>query len=237
MILFVEFAQRPIWSVPCWCYRTAYHLLPYCHSRLSRVGAGRGMSALGQKQTCAAHKPMSALPPIANMCSALAVVRFVPKADIRNETERPPRGGLNVVQPSPSAAPLRGSGDIGPLFPKRARPRSPSRPHMPPRSGPTFLQWFVAVQWTQSRCVTNSRELLLLDHICTQTTQPPQPAEAGGEERESGLMSAFGDKADMCGALAHVCFVPKADMKALARTLAATPLPAALHGTANDVRR
>src|SRR6478735_4236136 len=36
MILFVESAQRPIWSVPCWCYRTAYHLFSYCHSRLFR---------------------------------------------------------------------------------------------------------------------------------------------------------------------------------------------------------
>ena len=40
------------------------------------------MSALGQKQTCAVQKGMSALPPIADMCSALADVRFVPKADI-----------------------------------------------------------------------------------------------------------------------------------------------------------
>jgi hypothetical protein len=40
------------------------------------------MSALGQKQTCAAHKPMSALPPIADICSALGHVRFVPKAGI-----------------------------------------------------------------------------------------------------------------------------------------------------------
>ena len=40
------------------------------------------MSALGQKQTCAAQKVMSALPPKADMCSALADVGFVPKADI-----------------------------------------------------------------------------------------------------------------------------------------------------------
>ena len=40
------------------------------------------MSALGQKQTCAAQKPMSALPSIADICSAQAHVRFVPKADI-----------------------------------------------------------------------------------------------------------------------------------------------------------
>ena len=40
------------------------------------------MSALGQKQTCAAQKVMSALPPKADMCSATRNVRFVPKADI-----------------------------------------------------------------------------------------------------------------------------------------------------------
>ena len=47
----------------------------------SSVGA---MSALGQKQTCAAHKLMSALPPIADMCGAARDVRFVPIADIRS---------------------------------------------------------------------------------------------------------------------------------------------------------
>ena len=41
------------------------------------------MSVLGQKQTCAAHKPVSALPPKADMCSATWDVRFVPIADIR----------------------------------------------------------------------------------------------------------------------------------------------------------
>jgi hypothetical protein len=40
------------------------------------------MSALGQKQTCAAQKAMSALPPKADICSAQAHVRFVPTADI-----------------------------------------------------------------------------------------------------------------------------------------------------------
>jgi hypothetical protein len=44
------------------------------------------MSALGQKQTCAVQlvqSGMSALPPKADMCGALAHVCFVPKADIR----------------------------------------------------------------------------------------------------------------------------------------------------------
>src|SRR5262245_24228812 len=44
------------------------------------------MSALGQKQTYAVHNGMSALPPIAtaeaDMCGALAHVRFGPKADM-----------------------------------------------------------------------------------------------------------------------------------------------------------
>ena len=39
------------------------------------------MSALGQKRTFAAQKVMSALPPKADMCSALGDVRFVPIAD------------------------------------------------------------------------------------------------------------------------------------------------------------
>ena len=40
------------------------------------------MSALGQKQTCAVQKGMSALPPKADMCGATRDVRFVPIADI-----------------------------------------------------------------------------------------------------------------------------------------------------------
>jgi hypothetical protein len=42
----------------------------------------QAMSALGQKQTFAMQNVMSALPPIADMCSALVDVRFVPEADI-----------------------------------------------------------------------------------------------------------------------------------------------------------
>ena len=40
------------------------------------------MSALGQKQTFSQLSTMSALPPIADMCSATRYVRFVPIADI-----------------------------------------------------------------------------------------------------------------------------------------------------------
>ena len=42
----------------------------------------RMMSALGQKQTFAVQKGMSALPPKADMCGALGYVRFGPRADI-----------------------------------------------------------------------------------------------------------------------------------------------------------
>jgi hypothetical protein len=38
--------------------------------------------SLGQKQTYAAHKHMSALPPKADMCVAVGDVRFGPIADI-----------------------------------------------------------------------------------------------------------------------------------------------------------
>jgi len=41
------------------------------------------MSTLGQKQTCATHRPVSALPPKADMCGATRDVRFVPIADMR----------------------------------------------------------------------------------------------------------------------------------------------------------
>ena len=40
------------------------------------------MSALGQKRTYAVQKGMSALPPKADMCGALAHVRFVPIAEM-----------------------------------------------------------------------------------------------------------------------------------------------------------
>ena len=45
------------------------------------------MSALGQKQTLAVQKGMSALPPIADMGSAKRHVRLVPEADIDSVVE------------------------------------------------------------------------------------------------------------------------------------------------------
>ena len=55
----------------------------------------RPMSALGQKQTFAVQKRMSALPPKADMCSALAHVRFVPIADI-SQLEQKQKHSLKV---------------------------------------------------------------------------------------------------------------------------------------------
>jgi hypothetical protein len=46
------------------------------------------MSALGQKQTLAPQQAMSALPPKADMCGALAHVSFVPIADIASSCSR-----------------------------------------------------------------------------------------------------------------------------------------------------
>src|SRR5262249_54642016 len=51
-------------------------------SRGSNCSRTRLVSALGQKQTFAPQKVMSALPPKADMCSAPSDVRFGPKADI-----------------------------------------------------------------------------------------------------------------------------------------------------------
>src|SRR5262249_10093497 len=50
------------------------------------------MFALGQKQTYAVHKGMSALLPKANMCTAVADVRFRLKADMCGATHRRKEG-------------------------------------------------------------------------------------------------------------------------------------------------
>ena len=47
------------------------------------------MSALGQKQTFAPQKAMSALHPKADICSAVADVRYGPKADILRVGQAP----------------------------------------------------------------------------------------------------------------------------------------------------
>ena len=50
--------------------------------------ASQPMSALGRKQTFALHQPMSALPPIADICGALVHVRLVPIADIQHSLDQ-----------------------------------------------------------------------------------------------------------------------------------------------------
>jgi hypothetical protein len=57
------------------------------------------MSALGQKQTCAVQNAMSALPPIADMRSALVDVRFVPIADIARIDPRKQKDRHATVSP------------------------------------------------------------------------------------------------------------------------------------------
>ena len=63
------------------------------------------MSALGQKRTFAVQNGMSALPPIADMCGALAYVCFVPKADsctaANSITIRSPRRRARAVKEEP----------------------------------------------------------------------------------------------------------------------------------------
>ena len=64
------------------------------------------MSASGQKQTFAVQSVMSALPPIADMCSALAHVCFAPIADI-----------------PPALPPIAEFSVSGPIFMKKVRCR------------------------------------------------------------------------------------------------------------------
>ena len=59
----------------CYIFRRDEIWVKYC----TYVGA---MSVLGQKRTFAVQNVMSALPPKADICSALVHVRFVPIADI-----------------------------------------------------------------------------------------------------------------------------------------------------------
>ena len=56
------------------------------------------MFALGQKQTCAVQKGVSALPPKADMCSAKRHVRFVPIADINDLSGAAAIGGCAALR-------------------------------------------------------------------------------------------------------------------------------------------
>jgi hypothetical protein len=57
-----------------------YRSVPY-FLWLMAIGLDRGMSALGQKQTCALQNVMSTLTPKEDMCGATSNVRFGPRAD------------------------------------------------------------------------------------------------------------------------------------------------------------
>ena len=62
------------------------------HDRLRRNNLNDRMSALGQKQTLAHLRVMSALPPKADIETQPRDVRFVPKADkLRRSKKRPIR--------------------------------------------------------------------------------------------------------------------------------------------------
>ena len=66
--------MRARYTFVCFAMPTFYAALNRCHISV--------MSALGHKQTVAVQKGMSALPPKADMCSAVVHVRFGPIADI-----------------------------------------------------------------------------------------------------------------------------------------------------------
>jgi hypothetical protein len=72
---FVALWQRPV-TLPFNCFAGPSHCLPRGSGEAHRInphqcsqrgGTDQTMSALGQKQTCAMHQPMSALPPIATL--------------------------------------------------------------------------------------------------------------------------------------------------------------------------
>ena len=73
------------------------------------------MSALGQKQTFAVQKGMSALPPIADMCGATRDIRFVPIADSEEMSGCAATAGERVA--SRSAWVLQRSAEAGLLRP------------------------------------------------------------------------------------------------------------------------
>src|SRR5262245_53565785 len=77
-----------------------------CGTQTSTLEGLGFMSALGQKQTLALQKAMSALLPKADMCSALAHVCFGPKADIEWLIRSPRRRG-QACRLRPSAIALR----------------------------------------------------------------------------------------------------------------------------------
>ena len=80
----LSFHPAKIEMIKRWRGRGGRHCRSFDETRLCNDKSDllTKMSALGQKQTCAVHHLMSALPPIADMCGATRHVRFVPIADI-----------------------------------------------------------------------------------------------------------------------------------------------------------
>jgi len=103
-----------VWSAPSWINQIrgkapTFHTRFANKARLRRRsterivgGCGMGlilnyqpsMSALGQKPTCAMQKDMSALPPKADICSAVAYVREGPKKRTASTNGSQPPGPL-----------------------------------------------------------------------------------------------------------------------------------------------
>ena len=77
------------------------------------------MSALGQKQTFALQNAMSALPPIADICSALAHVCFVPITDIEGLRERFSDECRSTRQDNPDLSELTRQGGALALLPQQ----------------------------------------------------------------------------------------------------------------------
>ena len=101
------------------------------------------MSALGQKQTFALQKVMSALPPKADMCSAQGNVRFVPIADISNSpTLAPQYTPINfnpaTIRTSPRALSIIGGRHWIPNVVPRIAPSVTAMPYTHKSGGNAF---------------------------------------------------------------------------------------------------
>ena len=108
-------ALQRLGALRFYCFAACFVAPSHCLPRGSGQGivaaqtstleeAAMPMSALGQKRTCAVQNAMSALPPKADMCSALGDVRFVPIADIAHThsitSSARPISVLGMLRPS-----------------------------------------------------------------------------------------------------------------------------------------
>ena len=129
------------------------------------------MSALGQKQTCAAQKVMSALPPKADMCGANRDVRFVPIADsctavnLQRDVAGPARSGhyrqaceyrLTEWRSSRTARPRRCRGDRFDCIRRRARARGATNSTTATRRRRASLSCRCGRPWPRLGCCSSS---------------------------------------------------------------------------------